>query len=102
VAEQVLASGVALVGLATALAYAPDLPKRWQREEAEASPPAIDWKDKAIAALATMATTRRQLHRMGAGRAPKQQPSARLSLLLDRAKMRRMTKRYRAWRSAHA
>lgn len=34
VVEQVLGSGVAVVGMATALAIAPDLPARWRREQA--------------------------------------------------------------------
>lgn len=103
VAEAVRAGGVALVGLGTALAYEPDLPARWQAgEDAVAQPVAVSWRDKGLAALATMATVRRQLHRMAAGRAPSGQVSPLASLVLDRLLMRRLTKRYRAWHEAAA
>ena len=102
IAERVVASGMALVGLGTALAYEPDLPRRWQREEAVAEPVAVTWKDKALASLATIATVRRQLHRMGAGRAPSNRVSPLISLVMDQLGARRLTRRYRAWRQAAA
>ncbi|MBV8380257.1 MAG: NADH:flavin oxidoreductase/NADH oxidase family protein [Paucibacter sp.] len=98
IAERVVASGIAVVGLGTALAYEPDLPQRWQAGEALAEPVAVSWKDKALASLATMATVRRQLHRMGAGRAPSNRVSPLASLLLDQLSARRLTRRYLAWR----
>jgi len=102
VAERVLGGGMTLVGLGTALAYAPDLPRRWQEGEAVAEPVAVNWQNKALASLATMATVRRQLHRMGAGRAPTGAVWPLASLLIDRLKARRLTKRYREGRRAQA
>ncbi|MBV8604817.1 MAG: NADH:flavin oxidoreductase/NADH oxidase family protein [Pelomonas sp.] len=102
VAEAVLARGMTLVGLGTALAYAPDLPERWRAAEAVAEPVAVGWQNKVLASLATMATVRRQLHRMGAGRAPSARVWPSISLLLDQWHTRELTKRYRAWRRAQA
>lgn len=99
VAEQVLAGGVDLVGMGTALAYEPDLPKRWQAgEDAVASPVTVNWKDKGLSALATMATVRRQLRRMADGIAPSNRVSPFTSLLIDRLIQQKLVKRYRAWR----
>jgi len=66
VAEQVLQTGVALVGIATALALAPDLPNRWQQGEA-VSPvlPAFSFAKKPLQSLAKMAYTRLMLRRLG-------------------------------------
>ena len=98
VAEQVLQQGVAMVGMATALAIEPDLPARWQAGDARSAElPAVNWSDKTLSALATMALIRRQLHRLGARRRSKPQASPLLSLLLDRLRLARLTRRYRRW-----
>jgi 2,4-dienoyl-CoA reductase-like NADH-dependent reductase (Old Yellow Enzyme family) len=98
VAEQVLAQGVALVGMATALSIAPDLPKAWQAgAEVSAELPAVNWSDKVMAAVATMALIRRQLRRLGSQRSSKPQASPVLSLLLDQVRLSRLTRRYRRW-----
>ncbi|WP_431257845.1 NADH:flavin oxidoreductase/NADH oxidase family protein [Roseateles chitinivorans] len=98
VAEQVLASGVAVVGLATALAYEPDLPRRWAAAEAVAEPVAVTWKNKSIGSLATMALARRQLRRMAAGVAPTRHVSPVITLVLDQWRASRLTRRYLRWR----
>ena len=98
IAEQVIDSGVAMVGMATALAVEPDLPKRWQAGEARIGElPAVSWGDKTLAAVATMALVRRQLRRLGAGKASKPEASPVLSLLLDRLRLSRLTKRYQQY-----
>jgi 2,4-dienoyl-CoA reductase-like NADH-dependent reductase (Old Yellow Enzyme family) len=98
VAEQVLAQGVAVVGMATALTIAPDLPNAWRAgTELNAELPAINWSDKVMAAVASMAVIRRQIRRLGSQRASKPQASALWSLLLDQARMSRLTRRYRRW-----
>ncbi|PMQ04103.1 NADH oxidase [Dyella sp. AD56] len=102
IAENVLAGGMSLVGIGTALAYQPDLPKRWQTAETAVAPVVVGWKNKAFASVATMATVRRQLHRMGAGRAPSAGLWPSTSLLLDRIKTRALTKRYVTWRRAYS
>jgi 2,4-dienoyl-CoA reductase-like NADH-dependent reductase (Old Yellow Enzyme family) len=103
VAEAVLASGVALVGLGTALAMAPELPRRWAQGEPDVAPrPQVGWKDKAMASLATMALVRRQLRRMAAGGSPRSGSSPLWALLTDQWRAKGLTRRYRAWRAAVA
>ncbi|CAM3955118.1 NADH:flavin oxidoreductase/NADH oxidase family protein [Roseateles saccharophilus] len=103
VAEAVLAGGVALVGLGTALAMAPELPRRWRAGEAAVAPrPQVGWKDKAMASLATMALVRRQLQRMAAGKSPQAQASPLWALLTDQLRAKRLTRRYKGWRLARA
>ena len=77
VVEQVLASGVAMAGIATALAVDPNLPRRWQAGEAEALAelPPIRWKRKAFAALAYMALVKLQMRRLAKGSKPKAKAS---------------------------
>lgn len=104
IAQQVVESGMAVVGLGTALAYEPDLPRRWQHEadDVVVKPVAVNWKDKALTGLATMSTVRRQIHRLGAGRAPSARVSPAASLLMDQLQARCLTRRYRAWRREQA
>lgn len=101
VAEQVLAQGVAVAGLGTALAMNPDLPSQWQSgQQGQVARPQIGWKNKVLASIATMAVVRRQLQRMGQGLAPKPGVSPSWTLLLDQWRTKRMTRRYRDWRAA--
>jgi 2,4-dienoyl-CoA reductase-like NADH-dependent reductase (Old Yellow Enzyme family) len=100
VAEDVLASGVSMVGMATALAIVPDLPAQWQAGQhpsAETKP--IVWKDKAMAALASMAIVKRRLRALGAGRARLAAYSPFLSTLIDQLRTQKLTRRYRRWRA---
>ena len=90
-------AGVAMVGLAQALAYAPDLPKRWQAGEAAVDVPMVRWKNRALSGLATMALTKLQLRRLGAGRGPRPQAWAPWVLIRDRLRMARRSRRYRSW-----
>ncbi len=98
VAEEVLSQGVAVVGMATALTVIPDLPARWQAgDDAVAELPVVNWNDKVLSAVATMAIIRRQLRRLGSRRASKPDASPAVSLLLDRLRLSRLTRRYRRW-----
>lgn len=97
-AEQVVASGVAMVGIATAFAHVPDLPKRWlSDDESTVQDPQVTWKGRALAALARMAVIKRRLRALGAGRALYRQYSPVLSLIIDQLRMHRLTRRYRRW-----
>lgn len=96
VAEQVMTSGVALVGVATALALRPDLPRAWAEGQDPAPElPPIGWQNKALRALATMALVRRNLHRLGRGHAPSATLSPAWTVLVDRWQARRKTSQYR-------
>lgn len=97
VAQQVVESGVAMVGIGTALAMQPNLPALWQQREASAAQPQVGWNDKVLAALATMALVRRQLQRLGAGKAPRNDGSPLLTLICDQLRLKRLTVRYRRW-----
>ncbi|MDP9910148.1 2,4-dienoyl-CoA reductase-like NADH-dependent reductase (Old Yellow Enzyme family) [Variovorax boronicumulans] len=101
VAERVLGEGVAVVGMATALAVAPDLPARWRAgEDAAAQSPQVDWKDQVMAALARMALVKRRLRTLRPGRNAAPVHSPFLTLVLDQLRTKRLTKRYRRWLGA--
>ncbi|EJL31001.1 NADH:flavin oxidoreductase [Caulobacter sp. AP07] len=95
--------GVDLVGLARAMAFAPDLPARWRRGQAhDVVLPIVAWKNKVMASLADMAVTKVQLSRLGAGKAPKASVSPLLSLIGQQLWTKGRTKRYRAWLARRA
>ncbi len=103
VACQVLASGVAVVGMGSALALNPDLPKLWAQGQALAAPlRPVNWKDKVLASIAAMALTRRQLHRMAQGQNPKPKASPLFTLICDQWANKQNTQRYRQWKSSAA
>jgi 2,4-dienoyl-CoA reductase-like NADH-dependent reductase (Old Yellow Enzyme family) len=96
IATQVITSGVALVGMASALALSPDLPNQWQQDESvDGFIPTVSWKDKTLSGLATMAIIKRQLRRIGAGKKTKPSISAFWSLVIDQLRSAKLTKRYR-------
>src|SRR6202035_4899026 len=68
-AEKVLASGVAVVGMGTAIAVTPDLPDRWRAgREATERLKRVGWSDKTLASAASMALVRHQMRRITRGR----------------------------------
>ncbi len=98
VAEQVLAGGVDLVGMGSALAIDPDLPNRWRRDAAasvELAPVTI--KDKAIASAASMARVRQQLRRLGRGKPRRRTAKPVLALVKEQLLQRRALRQYRRW-----
>jgi len=98
IAEQVLAGGVAIVGMATALAAVPDLPREWQAgREPAAGLPSVDWKDKTLASLARMALVRRRIHALGRGKGVLSAYSPIFTLVLDQLRGMQLTRRYRTW-----
>ena len=95
VAENVLAQGIDIVGMGTALAMNPALPNDWkENDQLSAHDPVVQWKDKTLSAIATMAVIKRQLQRMGAGKPPKSNASPLFSLIRDRLRVKKLTKRY--------
>ncbi|MCH2158520.1 MAG: NADH:flavin oxidoreductase/NADH oxidase family protein [Oleiphilaceae bacterium] len=101
VAESVLEAGIDMIGIATGLALEPRLPDIWKTDPNKTvSMPEPNFSDKAISALATMAIVRRQLQRLGKGKAPKADVSPLFTLIKDRVRFARMTKRYNARISA--
>lgn len=95
VAEDVLAQGIDVVGMGTALAMNPALPNDWKNDSTlSAHNPVVRWKDKTLSAVATMAVIKRQLQRMGQGKSPKPNASPVFSLIADRIRIKKLTKRY--------
>jgi 2,4-dienoyl-CoA reductase-like NADH-dependent reductase (Old Yellow Enzyme family) len=99
VAEQVLASGVAVAGIATALAEVPDLPLQWRDgREPAALPPAVEWKDKTMASVAAMGLVKRRLRALGDGASKRRRYSPLWTVILGQLRTASLTRRYRAWR----
>ncbi len=99
-AEAALATGsVDMIGIARAFAYAPHLPREWEAEGAKVELPVVKFKSKLLTALGTMSLTKTQLHRMGAGKAPKSNASPLLSVIADRIRIAKKTKLYKEWLS---
>ncbi|MBC3194698.1 NADH:flavin oxidoreductase/NADH oxidase family protein [Pseudonocardia sp. C8] len=100
-AEQVLAGGVAVVGMGTSLAVTPDLPDRWRRgQEAGRALRPVTWSNKPLASAASMAQVRRQLRRLarGAPTAPGVFPA--YALAVEQVRRRHALRRYRSWLAA--
>lgn len=98
VAQRVLNSGVAVVGIATAMAEIPDLPRRWQTGEApHALPAPVKWRDKTLTLLARMSLIKRRMHALSRDRTRNVRYSPLWSLLIDRWRTRRTLRRYHAW-----
>ncbi|MFZ6847761.1 NADH:flavin oxidoreductase/NADH oxidase family protein [Undibacterium sp. RuRC25W] len=98
VAEQVIASGVAMVGIATALAIDPQLPAQWMRgEQGVPALPPITWKNKPLASLATMAVVKFQLNRLSRGQLTKPDVSPLCAFIVQQIGDLVKSKRYRAW-----
>ncbi|MER7606792.1 NADH:flavin oxidoreductase/NADH oxidase family protein [Nocardioides sp. NPDC127503] len=98
VAEEVLAGGVDLVGMGSALAVDPDLPNTWRHDaEARVDLAPVRIEDKAVASAASMARVRQQLRRLGAGRRTRPALDPRLALAKETFLQGRALRRYRTW-----
>lgn len=95
VVEKVLSNNIALVGMATALAYAPTLPNIWHEDPTKIGfIPNLVWQNKVLRGLAVMALVKRQLKRIGQGKMPKEKSSAIVSLIIDQWRKSALTRRY--------
>jgi hypothetical protein len=103
VVQQILDSGVAMAGIATALALQPDLPNAWKasRDPRPELPP-IRWKNKTLAALATMSVVKYQLFRLGRDLPPAPAVSPLKALLIGQLKAECQTRAYRRWMASSA
>ncbi len=102
-ADAVLARGVALIGMATAMAVTPDLPNRWRAglEAAERLEP-VTWSDKTLASAASMSLARHQMRRITRGQDPTGKTHPLYALVCDQRTHRRALGRYRAWLETRA
>ena len=97
-AEKVLAGGVAVVGMGTAMAVTPDLPNRWHAgEDAARRLRPVTWSDKTLASAASMALVRYQLRRIGRGSDPALGTHPAYALVCDNLDQNRALRRYRSW-----
>lgn len=98
VAEAVIASGVAMAGIATALAIEPNLPRNWQlgRSDAPKLKP-ITWKNKPVASSAHMAAVRYQLVRLSRRRRTAPNVSPLWALVTSQISAKCDTRQYRRW-----
>ncbi|WP_070096614.1 NADH:flavin oxidoreductase/NADH oxidase family protein [Pseudomonas sp. NBRC 111139] len=104
VAESVVQSGVDMVGIGTALAIDPHLPRDWlQGKDNAPQLPAITWKNKAIASLANMAVVKFQLRKLSRAKKPDPSVSPLRALIVQQLFMAYRTRQYRKWieTSAH-
>jgi len=98
VAENVVASGVALVGIATALAIDPALPQAWRTgQDVQPALTPIAWKNKTMASLATMARVKYQLKCVSQGKATRPAISPLWALVSQQVMTGQQTKKYRQW-----
>lgn len=98
VAEQVLDSGVDMVGIGTALALDPHLPRDWKA--GKASTPMlrpITWKNKVLASLAYMSMVKHQLRRLSEGRDSNPAVAPIRAFLEQQIDTTLKTWRYRRW-----
>lgn len=97
-ANQVIDSGMALVGMGTALAADPSLPKTWQQNpEATVTIPEPKLKHKSVASAAQLAWVRHQLRRIAKGQDPQVNLDPRIALALDGVKELAAGREYAAW-----
>ena len=98
VVEQVLGTGVDMVGMATALAIDPFLPRDWRlgKDNAPELAP-ITWKNKVLASLANMAVVKFQLNKLSKGQTPNPNVSPLRALTLQQIAIAFRTRQYRRW-----
>ncbi|GFE64668.1 NADH:flavin oxidoreductase/NADH oxidase family protein [Litoreibacter roseus] len=93
-------TGVAMLGLARAFAFAPDLVNGWKDGTQDViHVPQVTWKNRALAGLATMALAKEQLERMAVGASPNPGVFAPLALIKERFRTAKRTKTYKRWRA---
>lgn len=96
VAEHVVKSGVEMVGIGTALAIDPNLPRDWQLgKDAVPELLPIKWKNKSLASLANMATVKFQLRKLSLGRATDHKVSPLHALIVQQMADVCRTRKYR-------
>jgi len=98
VAEEVVASGVDMVGIGTALAIDPNLPRDWRlgQDNAPQLPP-ITWRNKPLASMANMAVVKFQLHKLSQAKAPEPGVSPLRALLVQQVATLWRARQYRRW-----
>lgn len=98
IAERVLSEGIAMVGMATALALHPELPLEWRAgRPGVVALPHVQWRNKVLASLATQSMVKRQLRRLGIGGPIKPAGRPLFSLVCDQWDNYKRGRQYRKW-----
>lgn len=98
VAERVLEGPVAMLGMATALAVEPALPRLWQSgEDVGVEPITVSWKNRAFASAATQSIVKKQLALLSRGKSTRPRTSPLLALIGNQLKTKRQSREYRLW-----
>lgn len=103
VAAQVVGSGIAMAGMATALAVDPHLPRAWRADPAVA--PAlrpITFKNKVLASVAYMAMVKHQMRCLSRGQRTRPNVLPACALLAQQWDTLVKNRRYRRWMQALA
>lgn len=98
IVEQVLGADVDMVGMATALAIDPYLPRDWRlgKDRAPELAP-ITWNNKVLASLANMAVVKFQLNKLSKGQTPNPNVSPLRALTFQQIAIAFRTRQYRRW-----
>ena len=92
---------VDMIGLATALAYEPDLPKQWQADKSvDVDLPRLTWRNPTLSALGTMSVIKSQLHALSTGKPVNYKTNPILAIIKDRLRVVKQAKRYKRWRAS--
>ncbi|TSD76112.1 NADH:flavin oxidoreductase/NADH oxidase family protein [Pseudomonas sp. KBS0710] len=98
VAESVVQGGVDMVGIGTALAIDPHLPRAWlEGKDTAPELPPITWKNKAFASLANMALVKFQLRKLSQRKQPDPGVSPLRALIEQQLGNALRTRQYRRW-----
>jgi 2,4-dienoyl-CoA reductase-like NADH-dependent reductase (Old Yellow Enzyme family) len=101
IVERVLASGIAIAGMASALAIEPRLPALWvEGKHTEAKLRPITWRHKLLAARAYMASIKYQMRAISLGRMTNPGVSPLLAFIIERIDVTRRSAQYRKWMTA--
>ncbi|MDC8757477.1 NADH:flavin oxidoreductase/NADH oxidase family protein [Janthinobacterium fluminis] len=96
IVDQVLNSGIDMVGMGTALALNPQLPQAWRSDQAATAVlRAVTWKNKVMASAAHMAMVKYQLRRLSRGKSTIPNVLPVFALLKQRLQTGIQNKRYR-------
>jgi len=98
VVEQVLASGIEMAGIGTALALDPQLPSTWRSNRASAPVlRAITFKNKVLASVAYMSMVKHQLRRLSRGKRSNPNVAPAFALLQQQLDTAIRNFQYRKW-----
>ncbi|KJV25355.1 2,4-dienoyl-CoA reductase [Aquitalea magnusonii] len=103
IVEQVLQSGIAVAGMATALAIDPSLPHTWRTDTTvTARLRAIPWKNKVLASVAYMAMVKYQMSRLARGKHTRPDVAPAIALAQQQWDTTFKNYRYRRWMHTQA